>query len=345
MNYFSSGKNWQLSLACTVLLISGITASKAQVPAGPNRPPAVPEGYLITPMGYFHPSCVLELAEGDILRKDEEAIEHKDGSFDAIPACAFPHYTPSGEKVPLDGEAEDGAGADPPVIAHDYIELATMKKVPPSTYYGELKATWIVPPDPITHSNQIIYLFPGLQDYHTGLPNLTILQPVLGWNVVSPKLHLNFPNAWTLSSWNCCVNGAVQHSPFITTEAGHTIFGVMVCTTPGAPRCGSFNVNTFDQTTGKMTELKQTSSFGQYFNYAFAGALEVYNVSQCSDYPEGSNGSTEFYFLGLYDNELQPVEQGWVPENDWKVHGDTPVCNYKISGGFKDSLPQITLSY
>jgi hypothetical protein len=305
-------------------------------------------------MGYFHESCVLELAEGDIVRKDEKAIEHKDGSFDAIPACAFPHYTSAGEKVPLDGEGpaaeekvdSDGAGAEPPAIAHKYIELATMKEGEPSDYYGELKATWIVPSDPATHSNQIIYLFPGLQDYHTNLSNLTILQPVLGWNVVSPPLHLNFPNVWTLSSWNCCVNGTVQHSTFIPTAAGHTIFGVMVCTRPGAPRCGSFNVNTFDQTTGKMTELKQTSSFGQYFNWAFAGALEVYNVSKCSDYPGGSKGSTEFYYLGLYDDELRPVTQGWVPWKEWEGPPIvSPVCNYKISGGFKDGLPQITLSY
>ncbi len=115
MNYFSWGKNWQFSLAVTVLLISGITALRAQVPAGPNRPPAVPEEYVITPMGYFHPSCVQELAEGDIVREDEKAIEHKDGSFDSIPTCAFPHYTPAGEKVPLDGEGtEDGAGTGRP---------------------------------------------------------------------------------------------------------------------------------------------------------------------------------------------------------------------------------------
>ena len=28
-----------------------------------------------------------------------------------------------------------------------------------------------------------------------------------------------------------------------------------------------------------------TSSFGQTFNWAFGGVLEVYNVAQCSDYP------------------------------------------------------------
>jgi hypothetical protein len=342
-----------LTLSSLIPLLAGVTVAQAQVPAGASRPRAVPEEYVATPMGYFHPSCVQALAEGDIIRKDELAIEHKDGSFDAIPACAYPHYTPAGEEVPLDGAgpaaektaASDGAGGEPPAIGHDYIEYADMREAEPSNYYGELKATWIVPPDPATHSNQIIYLFPGMQDYHTGLKDLTILQPVLGWNVVYPAQGINLPNVWSLSSWNCCVKGAVQHSPAITTAAGHTIFGVMVCTHPDAPRCGSFNVNTYDETAGTMTELRQTSSFGQYFNWAIAGALEVYNISQCSEYPGGTKGSIEFYDLGLYDNGLHPVTQGWVKEKVWIAQHDTPVCGYDVSGGFKDGIPQITLSY
>jgi hypothetical protein len=284
-------------------------------------------------MGYFHESCVLELAEGDIVRKDEKAIEHKDGSFDSIPSCEFPHYTPAGEKVPLDGE-----GTVPPAIAHDYIELATMKKDPSHTYYGELRANWIVPPAPTSHDGQTIFFFPGLEDYNTNVTT-TILQPVLGWNATPA-----YKNVWSLASWNCCVDNTVQHSAFIPTATGHNIFGEMfLACKPGAPRCGSFTVNTVDSTTGKSTELKQTSSFGLVFNWAFAGALEVYRVSKCSDYPSNSNGSTQFFYLGLFDQDLQPVTQGW---EDWKRwDGLTPQCNYGISGGDKGGLPYIKLSY
>jgi len=339
MNYFSWGKNWQFSLAVTLLLISGITTLRAQVPAGPNRPPAVPEGYVITPMGYFHPSCVQELAEGDIVREDEKAIEHKDGSFESIPDCAFPHYTPAGEKVPLDGEGtEDGAGNEPPAIVHDYIELATMKK--DLFYYGELRANWLVPPAPTSHDGQVIYLFPGLEDYRSN--HTTILQPVLGWNATPGGR--GFKNVWSLASWNCCVAHTIQHSPFIATATGDNIFGQMfMACKPGAPRCGSFTVNTVDSTTGTSTELKKTSSFGRSFNWAFGGALEVYNVSKCSDYPSNSNGSTQFFYLGLFDQDLQPVTQNWVDWDRW--HGLTPQCNYGISQGSFGGLPYIKLSY
>src|ERR1700733_11973609 len=32
-----------------------VSIAYAQAPAGPNRPAAVPDGYVITPFGYFHP--------------------------------------------------------------------------------------------------------------------------------------------------------------------------------------------------------------------------------------------------------------------------------------------------
>ena len=38
---------------------------RAQAPAGPNRPAQVPEEYIVTPFGYFHPSCVVHLAKGE----------------------------------------------------------------------------------------------------------------------------------------------------------------------------------------------------------------------------------------------------------------------------------------
>ena len=46
------------------------TMAYAQAPAGPNRPAGVPDGYVITPFGYFHPSCVRQLTEGETLLAD-----------------------------------------------------------------------------------------------------------------------------------------------------------------------------------------------------------------------------------------------------------------------------------
>src|ERR1700691_3301747 len=65
--------------------------------AGPDRPADVPEGYVITPFGYFHPSCVMELAEGNTLL--DKTVQHADGTVEAAPVCNYAHYTASGAVV------------------------------------------------------------------------------------------------------------------------------------------------------------------------------------------------------------------------------------------------------
>src|SRR5208283_920148 len=52
------------------LLVVALTAAQALTPAGPKRPATVPAGYVITPYGYFDPSCVTHLAKGDVVRQD-----------------------------------------------------------------------------------------------------------------------------------------------------------------------------------------------------------------------------------------------------------------------------------
>jgi hypothetical protein len=76
---------------------------------------------------------------------------------------------------------------------------------------------------------------------------------------------------------------------------------------------------------------------GQTFNWAFAGALEVYNITQCGDYP--SNGAISFYDVGLYNYNFAKIgSPSWSVTN--LSSGLTPQCGY---GG---SLPQqLILSY
>src|ERR1700683_724148 len=79
-------------IAITTMLLGGLTAAQAQTTAGPNRPATIPPGYVITPFGYFNPSCVVHLAEGDELRSHENVIRHANGTSDRMPECAYPHY-------------------------------------------------------------------------------------------------------------------------------------------------------------------------------------------------------------------------------------------------------------
>jgi hypothetical protein len=303
------------------------TLAAAQVPAGPNRPAAVPGDFIITPFGYFHPSCVNHLAKGDVLLQDEKAIQHTNGTSYKIPVCSYPHYKADGEEI--NGEER---AANPPTIGHAYVEDATITTSTSS--YGELWAYWNVPPSPVTNDGQTLYLFPGLEDYKDVV---TIIQPVLGWNS-------DYASAWGIASWNCCVNGAANEATPEPVNTGDVIWGYMFDTcAAGTLSCSSWDIVTWDLTTGKFSELLDTSSYGQTFNWAFAGALEVYNIVQCGDYPNSNQwtqdrSSFSFYNLALFNDHFVQLKQP-----AWKIaitSGLSPACNY---GG---SLPtQLTLNY
>jgi hypothetical protein len=309
-----------LKLTAATIFVAGLTAAQALPPAGPNRPATVPADYVITPFGYFHASCVAHLAQGDVVRQDENAIRHADGSSEAMSACAFPHYDAAGVKVTL-----DTPGVKAPSISHAWLEYAS---VTTTSSYGELSANWIVPPAPTGNDGQTVYLFPGMEDYQDVV---TIIQPVLGWNS-------DFASAWGIASWNCCVTGTVYESNPVKVNAGDNIFGEMIdtCAT-GTLSCPTWDVVTEDVTSGASTKLTHTSSQGQTFNWAFAGALEVYNIAHCRDFPPSNSAS--FYNLALYNDSFAKIASpGWTVTK--LSTGVNPQCSY---GG--TTPEQLTLAF
>jgi len=292
------------------------TMAYAQAPAGPNRPAGVPDGYVITPFGYFHPSCVLQLTEGETLLADGPAIQHADGTLETIPACNYPRYTASGEIV---------TAGEPPTI-NGWVESANTTT---ATSYGALTATWIVPPGPASNNGQTLYFFPGLEDINDVV---SIIQPVLGWNA-------DFAGAWSIASWNCCPSGITVESSPVPVDAGHEIRGIIrdACSA-GTLSCSKWEVTSEDVSTGKSTKLSNTPSEGQTFNWAFAGVLEAYGVVQCSDYP--SNGSLTFSGIALYDYNFDRItDPSWSKPN--ASPGLTPQCTY----GGSVAAKQVTIDY
>ena len=302
---------------CLVFLAS--TTAYAQAPAGPNRPAAVPAGYVITPFGYFHPSCVRQLASGETLLSGGHVIQHANGSVEDVPACAYPRYTTRGQVIPA------GAKPGPASIGHAWIVDGD---VITNTSYGNITATWTVPPAPTSYDRQTIYFFPGLEDIDNVV---SIIQPVLGWNA-------DFAKAWGIASWNCCTSGTTWESTPVKVNVGDSILGVTASTCgAGTLSCPTWDITTTDQTTGGTTLLGNSPNEGQTFNWAFAGALEVYNVNQCSDYPPG--GSLTFD-VALYDYNLVQVSNPAWSITNW-AKGLTPQCNY----GGQVSPTRVTLTY
>lgn len=309
-------KSLTISAVFFVLSSSGSAVMEAQKTAGNNHPTTVPSEYIITPFGYFHPSCFKRLSHGDILQKDQGVIRHTDGTSDPLQVCQYPHYDRRGRVVSnVQGETDSNVQLKTmsPSISHSWIEAYATTT---STSYGVLNATWTVPASPTSNDDQTLFFFPGMVDTND---ELSIIQPVLGWNS-------DYSDAWGIASWNCCLSGITYESSPVSVSSGDTILGTLQpsCFT-GVESCRSWNIYTYDLTTGKSTSLTLSPSEGQTFNEVFAGAVEVYSVAQCSDYPP----QTGIIFSGL---ELYDYKGNLIGSPDWSFinysSGLTPQCNY-----------------
>jgi hypothetical protein len=285
--------------------------------AGPNRPANVPDGYVITPFGYFHPSCVQSLAKGERLMANGH-LQHADGSIEEKAAvCGYPHYLRNG--VPSTANAKTSPEID------GWVENANITTGTPNTTYGSLVSGWIVPPHPAANDGQVLYFFPGFEDIND--PQTSILQPVLGW----------YQGQWTIASWNCCINGVTSNSPAVPVSPGDLIYGSITSTCPaGSLVCPSWNVLSVDLSTGESTTLADTPSEAQTFNWAFGGVLEAYYVVRCDDYP--SDRRLTFDTV-VFNQKLDPIRN---PKWGKAVNNDgTPQCNY----GVRPSPFLVTIDY
>jgi hypothetical protein len=289
-----------------------------------SRPSNVPTNYVTTPFGYFNPSCVHLVAEGDTLLPDG-SLQHPDGSVDPASICNYPHYTSTGQLVPLDSKAL--AGTKPPEIS-GWLESVS---VTTSESYGKINATWTVPPSPESNDGQILYFFPGLEDIdHV----VSIVQPVLQWGD-----NGSFGGAyWTFASWNCCIsNGAYVSTP-IDVNVGDALLGVIDSNCkPGSESCVTWNIGGKDETTGHSTALQKSPADGQTWNWAFGAVSEDYDLVQCSDFP---NDTSLTFTVTLYNQDLQVISNPSWSGTQWISNPD-PACNYAT----QTSATQETVEY
>jgi hypothetical protein len=304
---------------------AGSTPSGAAVQAAAStRPPQVPENYVITPFGYFHPSCVQHVAEGETLLQDGR-IQHADGRVDTIaPVCDYPRYSPQGALL----TSGNMAGTGTPPTTNGWVESLSAIT---GTSYGRLTATWRTPPLPSANNGQTLFFFPGFEDINHVI---SIVQPVLQFG----PSGAGGGNYWAAASWNCCISGVADYSTLIRVSSGDSILGWIGSTcAPGGISCPTWNVVTQDRTTGAKTTLSKTPSDGQVWNWAFGAVMEVYNVVQCTNYPR-NKGVT--FSVRLYDQNLVQISNpGWT-ENP-AGPGITPNCSF----GLNSTASQETVNY
>ncbi|QWT19029.1 hypothetical protein KPL74_14910 [Bacillus sp. NP157] len=284
------------------------------------KPSGIPDDYVVTPNGYFSPDCVATVHAGDQLQKGG-LIRRASGTTEKAPACTKPNFTLNGDRIEPNGKLTARAASTPPPEQTGWVEAANYTS---GTPIGRIVATWTVPSAPTTQDDQTIYFFPGLEQ----LPDVqSILQPVLGWNGYGDK-------AWTLASWNCCVDGTTFHSDPVPANAGDNVVGDTYSTCAAGVACDTWKIDSRNTTTGQTSSLT-TNPYAD-LTWVFGGVLEVYNVSTCGEYP---GGPTTFHDIEVYDrNNNRVASPPWQGSDTSSIN---PQCNY----GQNTTASSATLSY
>jgi hypothetical protein len=284
------------------------------------KPAGIPDDYVVTPNGYFSPDCVATVHAGDQLQKNG-LIKRASGATEKAATCGKANYTLQGERVEADGRRTLRSEVTPPPEQSGWVQSANYASSKP---IGRIVATWTVPSAPSTKDDQVIYFFPGLEQ----LPNVqSILQPVLGWNGYGDK-------AWTLASWNCCVDGTTFHSDPVPARAGDTVVGDTYSTCAAGQACSTWKIDSRNTTTGQTSSLT-TNPYAD-LTWVFGGVLEVYNVSTCGEYP---GGPITFRNIEVYDRDNTRVAS--PPWQGSDTSGINPQCNY----GLNTTATSATISY
>jgi hypothetical protein len=281
------------------------------------KPSGVPDDYVVTPNGYFSPDCVATVHQGDELQANG-LIRRASGVSEKAPTCGKANFSLQGERIEPNGRRS--LTATPPEQS-GWVQAANYSSSKP---IGRIVATWTVPSAPSTKDDQVIYFFPGLEQ----LPTVqSILQPVLGWNGYGDK-------AWTLASWNCCVDGTTFHSDPVPAKAGDVVVGDTYSTCAAGQACSTWKIDSRNTTTGQTSSLT-TNPYAD-LTWVFGGVLEVYNVSTCGEYP---GGPITFSNIQVYDRNNTRVSN--PPWQGSDTSGINPQCNY----GLSTTATSATISY
>jgi hypothetical protein len=329
-------------LAATFYATAAVAAGPKNITLGeptgvgslPHAPANVPRDYVVTPNGFFHPSCVQRVDADETLHPNGTVVRG-DGSVRRVQPCAYPHYAADGTELARDAvpplPLAGTRPADPQQI-NGWVAYASYV-VPRANAAVFIAGDMSVPDAPTIHSGQVVYFFQGLED----LENVqTIVQPVLGWNAFND-------NRWTIASWNCCLSGETWHSAPVAVDAGVTVEGRVSSSNCTANICEDWAILTRDPVNDHDTTLN-TNGYGQAFDWVFGGVLEAYGISQCGELPV--SGVEEFTHIMV--GALRPTSSGRAGQPlawDPTIVASAPNCSYVVTPHPQQNSPQITISY
>jgi hypothetical protein len=275
----------------------------------------------------IRPDCVHDVPNGASI--DLANSEHQ-GDDVILDGQVIAHYEACPED-PIDTRTLGSQNQrDPGPTGNGWVEASQwLVSLKSGDNLDVIEGFWIVPSPPKTNG-ATIFLFNGVE-------------PANGSNIMQPVLQYGGSKAgggnyWAIASW--LVGNNAYFSPLESVNPGDLLFGFTEQTGNSGGKL-HYLVKASDIATGAYSSLG-VSSTGIQWNWAFAGVLEAYNVTSCSEYP--TSGSTQFFNSEVahgypsFDYYSSLGFQG----HQWDYFGNGgPQCNFKVSlvdGGFSSTL-------
>lgn len=280
------------------------TAPRASLASAPEASILEQEGYMLTPAGWFHESCVHGIPSG--ARQVGTLVTLPSGASYRIPKCQFPAHPNVFDRANSRNDFPEDTGWDE--YAYDTIY----------TPYRHIASSWKVPPGPVPgnySAGQIYYTFPGLQNF---ADTAYILQPVLQWG----KSPAGGGDYWSAASWHCDDGtGTCTHStPLLPVSVGDSLYG-----TVDASSCTS---GTCTWTATVQDASKGTSSTRSWIDadnylWALGGVIETHGgFNSCAGFPV-----QPMVFTGITLSDANgPVTPGWGQY----VRPPSPDCGFNV---------------
>jgi hypothetical protein len=291
-------------------------ALAAEKPEGPA------DEYLRTPVGRFHKSCIHELPAGAELDATG-AVRHEGRALGRLEECRFKSFrTRRGPGAPS-GVAADAKTLVPQIDG--WVERAyAFAPLTPAGYrwYNLMYSSTFVPAAPAS-SGALVYLF---SDFLSITGN-EIIQPVLQYGS-NGSMGGNY---WGIATWYVDEFDHAVHSAFVRVSQGDRIDGQMIAL---PNKCSSAGVCTWRLAMNRNGTYATSINVavGEAMALADKGALEVYNLTSCPQFPN----QTGTYFFNTYvDQPVNSLGDYTDVTNSlyWasNVFNRSPSCSYYVS--------------
>lgn len=321
-----SGIGVVIIVAATVLcgMVSGLStysAAQEQTITYSEATSAHPSWVQI-PGELIRPDCVHEIPKGAMVEVANDGQITGDVSLNG---ALVAHYDPCSEDAVVTRPRARTEGlAYPAASGNGWVE-ASQWDVPlgASDNIDYMAGTWFVPSYPEL-GGAVIYLFNGIEP--SG--GAWILQPVLQYG----SNGIGGGNYWAIASWLVGSNGYAFYSPLEIVSPGDWIFGTTKMTSMSGDTT-YWKVEAKDTTSGKYSWITAHVS-GQHWNWAYAGVLEAYNVSSCSQFPSDYH---DIFSNSVVDHgfpSYKGLTTGWYGAR----YLFSPICGFKVDAGSTSTL-------